>query len=177
MGGEHDRVWGGAAGAEAGWVGVRLILRGLLTMIRRVLTEMLARRVNLSKGMSRKRMSPETRRRHSTGYMGRNPYSSVRNPREYSRWYHEHHPGYFAKKTKEWLERLPKSHRSVFFAERNKRTRTYNNAYRKLYRRLWGPAKSAPSFTADENVEISNSPYLSELLRKVKAQYPHRTRD
>ena|SRR5437867_4827979 len=112
------------------------------------------------------------KRTKSSDGKAKNPYSSASNPREYSAWYHEHHPGYFAKKTKEWLERLPKSHRSVFFAERNKRTRTYNNAYRKLYRRLWGSAKSPPSFTARENVEISNSPYLSELLRKVKAKYP-----
>jgi len=100
----------------------------------------------------------------------KNPYSSASNPREYSRWYHEHHPGYFAKKTKEWLERQAKSRRSVFFAERNKRTRTYQNAYRKLYRRLWGSAKSPPSFSVKERIEIDNSPYLSEMLRKVRTQ-------
>ena len=195
-------------------VGVRLILRGLLTMIRRVLTEMLARRGNLSNGMSRKRMSPETRRKYPTGYRTvaidirghnqrrrqspehvarrvasmrrtwkrkrsklsivteRNPYSSARNPREYSRWYHEHHPGYFAGKTKEWIRRLPESRRSALFAERNQRMRTYVTAYSKLRRRLLGLARGPPSFTTREKVEIENSAYLSQLFRKVRAQYP-----
>ncbi len=114
------------------------------------------------------------RRSKNSPKTGRNPYGSASNPREYSRWYHEHHPGYFARKTKEWLERQPKSHRSVFFAQRNKRTRTYHNAYRKLYRRLWGSANGPPSFTAKEKVEINTSAYLSELLQKLKARYSQR---
>ena len=102
----------------------------------------------------------------------RNPYSSARNPREYSKWYHDHHPGYFAEKTREWLASLPESRRSALFAERNKRMRTYVTALSKLRRRLRGLAKSPPSFTTREKVVIDNSAYLSDLLRKVKAQYP-----
>jgi len=102
----------------------------------------------------------------------RNPYSSSGNPREYSKWYHEHHPGYFAVKTKEWIERLPESRRLALFAERNERTRTYVTAYSKLRRRVRGQAKGPPSFTTREKVEINNSAYLSELLRRVKAQHP-----
>ena len=101
----------------------------------------------------------------------KNPYSSASTPGEYSAWYHKHHPGYFAGKTKEWIERLPESRRSALFAERNKRMRTYVTAYSKLRRRLRGLAKGPPSFTAKERALIENSAYLSELLRKVKAQY------
>ncbi len=104
--------------------------------------------------------------------MEMNPYSSSSNPREYSKWYHEHHPGYYAGKTKEWIERLPESRRLALFAERNERTRTYVTAYSKLRRRLRGLAKSPPTFTSREKVEIKNSDYLSELLRRVKSQYP-----
>jgi len=104
--------------------------------------------------------------------MKKNPYSSASNPREYSKWYHEHHPGYFAEKTKEWVERLPESRRLALFAQRNERMRTYVTAYSKLSRRLRGLAKSPPAFTTAEQIEIDNSAYLSELLRKVKAQYP-----
>jgi len=102
----------------------------------------------------------------------RNPYSSLSNPREYSAWYHQHHPGYFAGKSKEWIERLPQSRRSALFAQRNKRMRTYVRALSKLRRRLRGLAKGPPSFTTREKVVIDNSAYLSDLLRKVKAQYP-----
>ena len=104
--------------------------------------------------------------------MKKNPYSSASNPREYSKWYHENHPGYFAKKTKEWMERLPESRRSALFAQRNKRMRVYVTALSKLRRRLRGLPKSPPSFTAREEVEIESSAYLSELLRKVKVRYP-----
>jgi len=104
--------------------------------------------------------------------MKKNPYSSASNPREYSKWYHEHHPGYFAKKTKEWIERLPESRRLALFAQRNERMRTYVTAYSKLRRRLRGLPKSPPSFTAREEVEIESSAYLSELLRKVTVRYP-----
>jgi len=103
--------------------------------------------------------------------MKKNPYSSASNPREYSKWYHEHHPGYFAKKTKEWIERLPESRRLALFAQRNERMRTYVTAYSKLRRRLRGLARGSPSFTTREKGVIDNSAYLSELLRKVKAKY------
>ncbi len=115
----------------------------------------------------------ERKRSKSKAGETKNPYSSTSNPREYSAWYHEHHPGYFAKKSKEWIERQPESSRLALFAEKNKRTRTYVTAHSKLSRRLRGLAKSPPIFTAREKVEIDNSAHLSELLRKVKAQYPN----
>ncbi len=114
----------------------------------------------------------DQKRTRSRAEEERNPYSSLSNPREYSAWYHQHHPGYFAGKTKEWIERLPQSRRSALFAQRNKRMRTYVRALSKLRRRLRGLAKGPPSFTSREKVVIDNSAYLSELLRKVKAQYP-----
>ncbi len=54
---------------------------------------------------------------------------------------------------------------------RRRQMRTYVTAYSKLRRRLRGLAKGPPSFTAKERALIENSAYLSELLRKVKAQY------
>ena len=102
----------------------------------------------------------------------KNPYSSEMNPREYSAWYHKHHPGYFAGKTREWIRRQPKSRQQALYAKSNKRNRTYVTAYSKLRRRLHGLAKAPPSFSTEEKVVIDNSVYLSELLRKVKAQFP-----
>ncbi len=127
-----------------------------------------ARRSNLHKCRCGKRVSPENDRRRPT------EYSKVldRPLGQNRKWYHEHHPGYFAVKTKEWIERLPESRRLALFAERNERTRTYVTAYSKLRRRVRGQAKGPPSFTTREKVEINNSAYLSELLRRVKAQHP-----
>jgi hypothetical protein len=101
----------------------------------------------------------------------KNPYSSATNPREYSAWYHAHHPGYFASKSKEWIERQPKSRRLVLFAKRNKKMQTYVTAYSKLHRRLRGLARGPPSFTSKEKAEIDGSAYLTELLAKVKQRY------
>jgi hypothetical protein len=105
----------------------------------------------------------------------KNPFSSASEPQEYSAWYHQHHPGYFARKSKEWLGRQPKSRRLALYAESNKKNRTYVTAYSKLRRRLRRLVKSPPSITTKEKIEIDKSPYLSEMLRKVKQRYPQWT--
>jgi hypothetical protein len=92
--------------------------------------------------------------------------------REYSACYHRHDPGPFPRKSKEWMERQPKSLRLAFYTERSKRMRAYGTAFSKISRRLRGRAKSPPSFTTREKVEIDNSAHLSKLLQKLKAQYP-----
>ena len=102
----------------------------------------------------------------------RNPYSSEMNPREYSAWYHKHHPGYFAEKTREWIRRQPKRRQQALYAKSNERNRTYVTAYCKLRRRLDGLAKARPSFSTEEKVVIDNSAYLTELLQKLRTQFP-----
>ena len=98
----------------------------------------------------------------------KNPYSSATNPREYSAWYHEHNPGYFAKKSKEWRERQPQKRRLAIMARKNRKSRAYVNAYTKLRRRLRHQAKSPPTFTADEMNTINRYGHLAEMHRQVK---------
>jgi len=101
----------------------------------------------------------------------KNPYSSQMNPREYSAWYHKHHPGYFADKSREWLRRQPREKRLGLFVRRNKKNRHYVTAYSKLSRRLRGLAIGAPFFTLREKQVIDASDHLGEMYRRVKAQY------
>ena len=106
----------------------------------------------------------------------KNPYSSQMNPREYSAWYHKHHPGYFADKSREWLRRQPREKRLGLFVRRNKKNRHYVTAYSKLSRRLRGLAIGAPFFTLREKQVIDASDHLGEMYRRVKAQYEIRRR-
>lgn len=102
----------------------------------------------------------------------KNPYDSQKNPREYSAWYHRHHPGYFARKTREWIQRLPKKQQLALYAKRNRKSRTYVRAYSKLRRRLLGLSKSLPSLTRAEKIEINNSLTLAEMFETLKARHP-----
>jgi len=98
----------------------------------------------------------------------KNPYSSQMNPREYSAWYHKHHPGYFAGKSKEWMKRQPESRRKALHTKGNRKLHTYLTAYYKLRRRILGLAMSKPSFTAEEKVAIFNSPHLTEMFQRTQ---------
>jgi hypothetical protein len=103
--------------------------------------------------------------------MEKNPYNSKTNPREYSAWYHRHHPGYFASKTKEWFERQSSARKAAFFAKRNKKSRDYINAYKKLQRRLDQIAEGPPSFNVKETRAINESPTLARMLRQLKIKF------
>jgi len=101
----------------------------------------------------------------------RNPYQSKNQPREYTAWYHQQHPGYFAGKSREWLGRQPREKRLGLFARRNKKNRHYVTAYSKLSRRLRALASGVPFFTLKEKEAIDAYDHLREMYRKVKAQY------
>ena len=101
----------------------------------------------------------------------KNPYDSATSPREYSRWYHRHHPGYFSQKTGEWLQRQPARRRKAIIEKKVKKERHYVNAYKKLKRRITGKSNSPPSFTAQELKAIQKSEYLTKMYEEVRARF------
>jgi len=100
----------------------------------------------------------------------KNPFSSSKDPRAYSAWYHTHHPGYFAKKTGEWLSRQPKSKLRELFKERNTKNRKYTRLYCRLRYRLRRSSSTPLALTSEEREIMDRSRALSEMFGKVSAR-------